>query len=160
MNKLVTKPSKYGCPMPCLHTSYNLNVAYMHANTWFNPYDMVSISPTCLFLVNLKKLDPFTIEKLSDNVLAFCFSCLKTWLSNVQTQYGQGYFGVSFYYDSLDVEEKIETLAFGGGSLLAEIGGNIGLLLGFSFLSLLFSILKMFKFLLKKTYIKTLNPKF
>ncbi len=73
--------------------------------------------------------------------------------------YGDGYFGVSFYYDSLDIEERIETLAFGGGSLLAEIGGNIGLLLGFSLLSLLFSVLKILKYLFKKNYKNITNPK-
>jgi hypothetical protein len=43
INKLVTKPSKYGCPMPCHHTSYTSKVAYMHANTWFDPWDLVFI---------------------------------------------------------------------------------------------------------------------
>jgi hypothetical protein len=57
------------------------------------------------------------------------------------------------------VEERIETLAFGGGSLLAEIGGNIGLLLGFSLLSLLFSLLKLFKFVFKKKYSNVPGPK-
>jgi hypothetical protein len=42
---------------------------------------------------------------------------------------------------SLSVEEHFETLVFDGGSLLAAAGGNLGLFLGFSCLSLIFSAL-------------------
>jgi hypothetical protein len=44
-------------------------------------------------------------------------------------------------YATLSVEEQTETLVFDIGSLLAAAGGNLGLFLGFSCLSLLFSCL-------------------
>jgi hypothetical protein len=44
-------------------------------------------------------------------------------------------------YETLSVEEQFETLIFDIGSLLAAAGGNLGLFLGFSCLSLLFSLL-------------------
>ena len=44
-------------------------------------------------------------------------------------------------HSSLSVEEHFETLVFDGGSLLAAAGGNLGLFLGFSCLSLIFSAL-------------------
>jgi hypothetical protein len=44
-------------------------------------------------------------------------------------------------YDTFSVEEHFETLVFDIGSLLAAAGGNLGLFLGFSCLSLLLSCL-------------------
>ena len=44
-------------------------------------------------------------------------------------------------YETLSVEEHFETLVFDFGSLLAAAGGNLGLFLGFSCLSLLISFL-------------------
>ena len=44
-------------------------------------------------------------------------------------------------YETLSVEEHFETLVFDIGSLLAAAGGNLGLFLGFSCLSLLISCL-------------------
>jgi hypothetical protein len=53
-------------------------------------------------------------------------------------------------YSSLSVEEHFETLVFDSGSLLAAAGGNLGLFLGFSCLSLIFSSLYYFSSLVGK----------
>ena len=44
-------------------------------------------------------------------------------------------------YDSPLVEERVETLVYDAGNFLTAVGGNIGLFLGFSCLSVLFSII-------------------
>ncbi len=46
-----------------------------------------------------------------------------------------------FVFATMSVEEHFETLVFDLGSLLAAAGGNLGLFLGFSCLSLVFSFL-------------------
>jgi hypothetical protein len=51
------------------------------------------------------------------------------------------YFYFEFFYDSLAVEERFETLVYDTGSLLASAGGNLGLMLGFSCLSVLMAAL-------------------
>ncbi len=53
-------------------------------------------------------------------------------------------------HSSLSVEEHFETLVFDGGSLLAAAGGNLGLFLGFSCLSLIFSALYYLSSVIKK----------
>ena len=46
-------------------------------------------------------------------------------------------FQLVFYYDYLDVEERVETLVYDIGNFLAAVGGNSGLAVGFSCLSVL-----------------------
>jgi hypothetical protein len=41
----------------------------------------------------------------------------------------------------LDVEERVETLVYDAGNFLAAVGGNLGLLLGFSCLSTVFTLI-------------------
>jgi len=59
-------------------------------------------------------------------------------------------FGISLSYATLDVEENIETLVFDAGNVVAEVGGNLGLLLGFSCLTFLLSVLQCCKALAMK----------
>ena len=53
-------------------------------------------------------------------------------------------------YETLAVEERIETLVYDVGSLLSAIGGNLGLFLGFSCFTMLLGILKVAKLLRRK----------
>lgn len=53
----------------------------------------------------------------------------------------KGFFRLAIQYTSLNVEERIENLEYDIGNLLVSAGGNLGLFLGFSCLSLLFSVL-------------------
>ena len=53
-------------------------------------------------------------------------------------------------YETLAVEERIETLVYDVGSLLSAIGGNLGLFLGFSCFTMLLGILKVVKLLRRK----------
>jgi hypothetical protein len=55
------------------------------------------------------------------------------------SQYNGTNVNIVLTYATLSVEEQTETLVFDIGSLLAAAGGNLGLFLGFSCLSLLFS---------------------
>jgi hypothetical protein len=57
-----------------------------------------------------------------------------------------------FFYTSLTVEEKIETLIYDFGGLMAAAGGNLGLCLGFSCLSILFSMIGGLSFVGKKLF--------
>jgi hypothetical protein len=41
------------------------------------------------------------------------------------------------YFKNFDVEESVEALAYDMGAFLAEAGGNLGLALGFSCLSII-----------------------
>ena len=52
---------------------------------------------------------------------------------------------LTIYLANFVVEERIETLIYDTGNFLAQAGGNLGLFLGFSCLSLLFAIIKLFK---------------
>ena len=54
---------------------------------------------------------------------------------------GNGVFLLYFFYATLTVEEKIETLIYDFGGLMAAAGGNLGLCLGLSCLSILFSMI-------------------
>jgi hypothetical protein len=49
-------------------------------------------------------------------------------------------FYLTYYYKTLLVEKQVETLVYDVGGFLAAAGGNLGLCLGFSFLSILFTI--------------------
>ena len=49
-------------------------------------------------------------------------------------------FILGFYYDSLNVEERVEMLVYDWSAFLASVGGNLGLALGFSCLSICLSL--------------------
>jgi hypothetical protein len=59
-------------------------------------------------------------------------------------------FGIYYFYNTLQIEEKVETLIFDFGGLLAAAGGNLGLCLGFSCLSIFYSIIHLISILMKK----------
>ena len=48
-------------------------------------------------------------------------------------------------YEDFVIEEQIETLVYDIGNFLAAVGGNLGLFLGFSCLTMLLGILKIVK---------------
>ena len=50
-------------------------------------------------------------------------------------------FYLSFSYETFAVEEHVETLIYDTGNFLAQIGGNLGLFLGFSCFSTLVAII-------------------
>ena len=50
-------------------------------------------------------------------------------------------FHLFFYYSSLVVEKRVETLVYDIGGFLAAAGGNMGLMLGLSFLTILIKAL-------------------
>ena len=52
----------------------------------------------------------------------------------------KGFFNLAIQYSTINVEEQIENLEYDLGNLLVSTGGNLGLFLGFSCLSLLFSL--------------------
>jgi hypothetical protein len=54
-------------------------------------------------------------------------------------------FRLKIYYKTLNIEEKTEALVYDFGTFLAAIGGNLGLFLGFSCLSLLLILISMFE---------------
>ena len=54
------------------------------------------------------------------------------------------------YYTTLEVENEVETYVYDISSFLASVGGNLGLLLGFSCFTVLFASIN----LAKKTYEK------
>ena len=144
MNKLLVNPAKYGCPMPCRHTSYKLEVNYMHKNTWFNPFNLSQVT-NFVSLDNFPiKLDHFIIVKCQNLWNGPVLSKVVCWSLKEEN------FGIALIYETLDVEENIEALVLDAGNLGAEAGGKLGLLLGFSCLTFLFSILQCCKFLGKK----------
>ena len=59
-----------------------------------------------------------------------------------------------FFYTTLTVEEKIETLIYDLGGLMAAAGGNLGLCLGFSCLSILFSTIAVISYVWKTVLAK------
>ncbi len=60
-------------------------------------------------------------------------------------------FALYYFYDTLRVEEKIETLTFDLGGVLAAAGGNLGLCLGFSCLSILHTTIYLISQQIEKT---------
>ena len=61
-----------------------------------------------------------------------------------------GVFFFQFSYNSLQVEERVVTLAYDLADFFASVGGNLGLFLGFSCLSLLLSVMEFVRELLRK----------
>jgi hypothetical protein len=53
--------------------------------------------------------------------------------------------GFMLAYENFVIEEQIETLVYDAGNFLAAVGGNLGLFLGFSCLTMLLGILKIVK---------------
>lgn len=47
-------------------------------------------------------------------------------------------------FSTFVIEDSIETLVYDFGGFLSALGGNMGLVLGFSCMSLLFSVLNLF----------------
>ncbi len=66
------------------------------------------------------------------------------------TDTSEAYFPIKYYYDTLNVEQRIESLDYDFGSFLVSAGGNLGLFLGFSCLSVLLALIKCLKAVLKK----------
>ena len=48
------------------------------------------------------------------------------------------------YFESFAIEEQVESLVYDEANFWAAVGGNLGLFLGFSCLSLLFDLIKLF----------------
>ena len=74
----------------------------------------------------------FTLDTLHKNTIKFPF-------------YGpddQSYHIFAHFFETFDVEEKIESLEYDFGNFLVAAGGNLGLFLGFSCLSVLLAIVK------------------
>lgn len=65
-------------------------------------------------------------------------------------------FVLYYFYDSLLTLEKIETVVFDLGDFLSAAGGNIGRMLGFSCISIMFSLISGMEYALK--YLK--GPRF
>ena len=59
--------------------------------------------------------------------------------------YKSSNFSLNFFPFSRRVEERIETLVYDAGGLMTAVGGNLGLFLGFSCLSVLFAIVSWIK---------------
>jgi hypothetical protein len=80
-------------------------------------------------------------------VISFSFDIDYRHSNSIITRYPnqsveEGGFQLHYYYKSLKVEEKTETLIYDVGNFLAAAGGNLGLFLGFSCLSVLFELIK------------------
>lgn len=62
--------------------------------------------------------------------------------------------GVMFIlkYNKFVVEKQVETLVYDTGNFLAQAGGNLGLFLGFSCLSLLLAVIKFIKNITKHKF--------
>jgi hypothetical protein len=52
--------------------------------------------------------------------------------------FSQNYYPLILLYGTLDIEKHVETLVYDAGNLFAAVGGNLGLFLGFSCLSIIF----------------------
>ena len=63
------------------------------------------------------------------------------------------YVGLIPYYTTLEVEVEVETYVYDIGSFLASVGGNLGLLLGFSCLTVIFASIN----IAKKVYEKGIS---
>ena len=65
---------------------------------------------------------------------------------------------LTYYYKTLLVEKQVETLVYDLGGFLAAAGGNLGLCLGFSCLSILFTINEWAKSLIQWVHAKPCKP--
>jgi len=54
-------------------------------------------------------------------------------------EYLDNYYTFYVSYSSLDVEKQVESLIYDAGNSFAAVGGNLGLFLGFSCLSIIFA---------------------
>ena len=57
----------------------------------------------------------------------------------------KGVFSIHLFYSTLNVEELVETLVYDRGNFLAAAGGNLGLMLGISCLSVLNVLINVFR---------------
>ena len=74
-----------------------------------------------------------------------------SWIETKEEQeLPDGTYFFKFSYASLQVEEKVVTLAYDLENFFASVGGNLGLFLGFSCLPLMLSILDFARKMLKK----------
>ena len=85
----------------------------------------------------------FMMDSLHKNTLVFPF----------YKPEDQKYFIFTYYFASLNVEERSESLDYDFGNFLVAAGGNLGLFLGFSCLSVLFAVIDYAK-VLKLTKIR------
>jgi hypothetical protein len=53
--------------------------------------------------------------------------------------YSKNYYIFYVIFGSVDVERQVETLVYDSGNFFAAVGGNLGLFLGFSCLSIIFA---------------------
>ena len=98
LDKLVSQPSAYGCPIPCRQNFYQVKLQYFHANN--------------------------------------------AWIPPRSANYSKGHFLLVPFFTSFTTEEKIESLEYDLARLLVSAGGNLGLFLGFSCLSVFFTIIE------------------
>ena len=64
---------------------------------------------------------------------------------DTDTQDDDNYFLLMIAFQTLDVEQIIESVEFDFGTLLAAAGGNLGLFLGLSVASVAFATINLFK---------------
>jgi len=60
-------------------------------------------------------------------------------------EFMNNYYALVIYYETFDVEEHVESLVYDAGNFLISVGGNLGLFLGFSCLSVLFALINVLK---------------
>ncbi len=53
--------------------------------------------------------------------------------------YLDNYYSLFVSFSSMDVEKQVESLIYDAGNFFAAVGGNLGLFLGFSCLSIIFA---------------------
>jgi hypothetical protein len=59
--------------------------------------------------------------------------------------YADIHYFINLYYETFNVEEHVEALIYDASSFFRSVGGNLGLFLGFSFLSVLFAMINVCK---------------
>jgi hypothetical protein len=65
---------------------------------------------------------------------------------------GNDTFELNVGFDSLNIEERTETFVYDVGNFLAAAGGNLGLFMGFSCLSILFALIDCLKTLFQNSF--------
>lgn len=63
--------------------------------------------------------------------------------------------GLSMAFETFSVEEQVEALVYDAGNFLAAVGGNLGLFLGFSCLTMLLGIFKIVQNIPIHTYLRS-----